>query len=320
MRTETSTLGVKKLTIATRGSQLALWQSNHMKSVIEEQNPGLEVELNVIVTTGDKIIDRPLAAIGGKGLFLKELEEAMLRGEAQIAVHSLKDVPTEMPDGLILAAITEREDVRDALLSEKYADIDALPKGAVVGTSSLRRRMQIEKIRPDLKIKDLRGNVDTRIRKLKEGQFDAIILAAAGINRLGLLDEVEYVYPISLYEMIPSMGQGALGIEAVNDPEILAIVAKLEDDYTRVETTIERDFVDELNGGCHVPIGVNATVLENDDVIIKAVLGLPDGSEILSDSKIVSRDIYKTVGREMAQEFIDKGARELLKRAEEMTE
>lgn len=309
---------IKKLIIATRGSQLALWQSNHMKAVLEEQNPGLEVELNVIVTTGDKIIDRPLAAIGGKGLFLKELEEAMLRGEAHIAVHSLKDVPTVMPEGLLLAAITEREDVRDALLSEKYADISALPKGAVVGTSSLRRRMQIERLRPDLIIKDLRGNVDTRIRKLKEGEFDAIILAAAGINRLGLVETVTHVYPISLYEMIPSMGQGALGIEAINDPEILAIVAKLEDDFSRVETTIERDFVDTLNGGCHVPIGVNATVLENDDVMIKAVLGLPDGTKILTDTKIVSRDLYKTIGRTMADEFIARGARELLQDAENM--
>lgn len=309
---------IKKLIIATRGSQLALWQSNHMKAVLEEQNPGLEVELNVIVTTGDKIIDRPLAAIGGKGLFLKELEEAMLRGEAHIAVHSLKDVPTVMPEGLLLAAITEREDVRDALLSENYADIAALPKGAVVGTSSLRRRMQIERLRPDLIIKDLRGNVDTRIKKLKEGEFDAIILAAAGINRLGLVESVLHVYPISLYEMIPSMGQGALGIESVNDPEILAIVARLEDEFSRVETTIERDFVDTLNGGCHVPIGVNATVLENNDVMIKAVLGLPDGTKILTDTKIVSRDMYKTIGRTMADEFIARGARELLQDAENM--
>jgi hydroxymethylbilane synthase len=309
---------MKKLVIATRGSQLALWQSNHIKAVLEEQNPGLEVELNVIVTSGDKIIDRPLAAIGGKGLFLKELEEAMLRGEAHIAVHSLKDVPTVMPDGLVLAAITEREDVRDALLSQKYADIDALPKKAVIGTSSLRRRMQIEKLRPDLIIKDLRGNVDTRIRKLKEGEFDAIILAAAGINRLELLDAVEYVYPISLFEMIPSMGQGALGIEAINDPEVLAIVAKLEDEFSRIETTIERDFVDELDGGCHVPIGVNATVLENEDVIVRAALGLPDGSKVLSDSKLISKHNYKTFGREFAQEFIAKGAKELLKDAEAM--
>jgi len=309
---------MKKLTIATRGSKLALWQSNHIKAILEEQNPGLEVELNVIVTTGDKIIDRPLAAIGGKGLFLKELEEAMLRGEADIAVHSLKDVPTAMPHGLILGAITEREDARDALLSQKYPDINSLPKGAVVGTSSLRRRMQIEKLRPDIIIKDLRGNVDTRIKKLKEGEFDAIILAAAGINRLGLLDEVEHVYQIPLEEMIPSMGQGALGIEAVNNSEVLAIVAKLEDECTRIETTIEREFVDMLNGGCHVPIGVNAVVLENNNVVIKAVLGLPDGSEMLSDTKIVAKNTYRTIGKDIAREFIEKGAKELLARAENM--
>ncbi|OHE07753.1 MAG: hydroxymethylbilane synthase, partial [Sulfurimonas sp. RIFCSPLOWO2_12_FULL_34_6] len=271
---------MKKLIIATRGSQLALWQSNHIKAVLEEQNPGMEVELNIIVTTGDRIQDKALSKIGGKGLFLKELEEAMLRGEAQIAVHSLKDVPTVMPDGLLLAAITEREDSRDALLSEKYPNIDALPEGATVGTSSLRRRMQIEKLRPDLVIKDLRGNVDTRIRKLKEGEFDAIILAAAGINRLSLLDAVKHVYPISLEEMVPSMGQGALGIEAVNDAEVLKIVARLEDEYSRIETTIERAFVDELEGGCQVQIGVNASVLEDGNVSIKAVLGLPDGTEM----------------------------------------
>jgi hydroxymethylbilane synthase len=311
---------MKKLVIATRGSQLALWQSNHIKAVLEEQNPGLEVELNVIVTTGDRIQDKALSKIGGKGLFLKELEEAMLRGEAQIAVHSLKDVPTVMPEGLLLAAITEREDCRDALLSEKYVNIDALPKGAVVGTSSLRRRMQIEKIRPDLVIKDLRGNVDTRIRKLKEGEFDAIILAAAGINRLSLLDAVKHVYPISLDEMVPSMGQGALGIEAVNDTEVLKIVAGLEDEYSRIETTIERSFVDELEGGCQVPIGVNASVLEDSNVSVRAVLGLPDGTEMLSDIKVVSRKTYETAGREIAAEFIARGAKDLLCRAEAMME
>lgn len=311
---------MKKLVIATRGSQLALWQSNHIKAVLEEQNPGLEVSLNVIITTGDRIQDKALSKIGGKGLFLKELEEAMLRGEAQIAVHSLKDVPTVMPDGLLLAAITEREDARDALLSEKYTNIEALPQGAVVGTSSLRRRMQIQKLRPDLIIKDLRGNVDTRIRKLKEGEFDAIILASAGINRLSLLDAVKHVYPISLEEMVPSMGQGALGIEAVNDPEVLKIIACLEDEYSRIETTIERDFVDELQGGCQVPIGVNATVLEDGNISIRATLGLPDGTEMLSDAKITSKRGYENIGREIAAEFIAKGAKELLLRAEAMME
>ncbi len=307
---------MKKLIIATRGSKLALWQSEHIKAVLEEQNPGLEVELNVIITTGDKVLDVSLSKIGGKGLFLKELEEAMLRGEAHIAVHSLKDVPAVMPEGFTLAAITEREDVRDALLSEQYADIDALPKGATVGTSSLRRKMQLARLRPDLVIKDLRGNVDTRIRKLKEGEFDAIILAAAGINRLGLVDSVQYVYPISLFEMIPSMGQGALGIEAINDPEVVAIAARLEDTNSRIETTIERDFVEMLEGGCHVPIGVNASVLENGDVVIKSILGLPSGNEVLGESKVGKSESYQTLGKEMAQRLIDKGAKELLERAD----
>lgn len=308
---------MKKLTIATRGSQLALWQSNHIKSVLESQNPGLEVELNVIVTTGDRILDKALSQIGGKGLFLKELEEAMQRGEAQIAVHSLKDVPTELPEGFVLGAITEREDSRDALLSEKYESIEALPQGAVVGTSSLRRRMQIERLRPDLVIKDLRGNVDTRIKKLKNGDFDAIILASAGINRLGFTDSVKYVYPISLEEMVPSMGQGALGIEAINDPEVIKIVSRLQDDSTMIATTVERDFVDSLNGGCQVPIGVNA-VVEGENISIKVILGLPDGSEILKEDMTAKISDYKTIGREIGQDLINKGAKELLHRAEIM--
>jgi hydroxymethylbilane synthase len=308
---------MKKLTIATRGSQLALWQSNYIKSVLEMQNPGLEVELNVIITTGDRILDKALSQIGGKGLFLKELEEAMLRGEAQIAVHSLKDVPTELPEGFVLGAITEREDARDALLSEKYENIDALPEGAIVGTSSLRRRMQIEALRPDLIIKDLRGNVDTRIKKLKNGDFDAIILASAGINRLGFGESVKYIYNISLDEMIPSMGQGALGIEAVNDPQVLAMVARLQDDATMIATTIERDFVDSLDGGCQVPIGVNA-VVHGDDVSIKVILGLPDGTEILRESTMAKTSDYKTIGKIMGQDMISKGAKELLHRAEIM--
>jgi hydroxymethylbilane synthase len=309
---------MKKLTIATRGSKLALWQSNHIKSVIESNFTDVEVELKIIITSGDKILDVPLAKIGGKGLFLKEIEESMLRGEAQMAVHSLKDVPTVMPEGLLLSAITLREDVRDAMLSEKYPDIQSLPQGAVVGTSSLRRRMQLIQERPDLVIKDLRGNVDTRIRKLKEGEFDAIILAAAGINRLGFRDLVEYFYPISLDEMLPAMGQGALGIETVNEPWVLEIAKFLEDENSRIETTIERGFVDTLQGGCQVPIGVSARVQPNGDVIVRSTLGMPDGSEVMGEEVVVSRDNTKGVGEAMAQRLIEKGALELLQRAEAM--
>ncbi|OHD93096.1 hydroxymethylbilane synthase, partial [Sulfuricurvum sp. RIFOXYD12_FULL_44_77] len=275
-------------------------------------------ELKIIITSGDKILDVPLAKIGGKGLFLKEIEESMLRGEAQMAVHSLKDVPTVMPEGLLLSAITLREDVRDAMLSEKYPDINSLPQGAVVGTSSLRRRMQLVKQRPDLVIKDLRGNVDTRIRKLKEGEFDAIILAAAGINRLGFSDLVEYFYPISLDEMLPAMGQGALGIETVNEPWVLEIASFLEDENSRIETTIERGFVDTLQGGCQVPIGVSARVQENGDVIVRSTLGMPDGSEVMGDEITVSKNQTQRVGEAMAERLIGQGAMELLQRAEIM--
>ncbi len=311
---------MKKITIATRGSKLALWQSKHIRAVLEELHPGLEVELKIVITSGDKILDVPLAKIGGKGLFLKEIEECMLAGDAQIAVHSLKDVPTVMPSGLVLAAITEREDSRDALLSQEYCNIDSLPQGATVGTSSLRRRMQLAALRPDIKIKDLRGNVDTRIRKLREGEFDAIILAAAGINRLGLLDSVEHIYPISIDEMIPSMGQGALGIQCVDDPEIIAIAKVLNDDSSMVETTIEREFVDTLEGGCQVPIGVSATVLDDGRVKIKASLGMPDASEQMHDEIVINRADFRGSGRALADSFVQKGALELLKRAEVMAE
>lgn len=309
---------MKKLTIATRGSKLALWQSKYIKSVIESNHSDVEVELKIIITSGDKILDVPLAKIGGKGLFLKEIEEAMLAGEAQMAVHSLKDVPTVMPQGLLLSAITKREDVRDAMLSEKYENIDALPQGAVVGTSSLRRRMQLLQERPDLVIKDLRGNVDTRIRKLKEGEFDAIILAAAGINRLGLSESVEYFYPIPMEEMLPAMGQGALGIETVDEAWVLEIARGLEDADSRLETTIERGFVDTLQGGCQVPIGVSARVRSDGMVTVRSTLGLPDGTEMMGEEMSVSRDAVAGVGEAMAQRLIDQGAMELLSRAEAM--
>ncbi|MFZ2967518.1 MAG: hydroxymethylbilane synthase [Sulfuricurvum sp.] len=309
---------MKKLTIATRGSKLALWQSHHIKGCIESARPDIEVELKIVVTTGDKILDVPLAKIGGKGLFLKEIEEALLAGEAQMAVHSLKDVPTVMPEGLILAAITTREDTKDALLSEQYPSIESLPQGAVVGTSSLRRRMQLMKQRPDLVIKDLRGNVDTRIRKLKEGEFDAIILAAAGINRLGFTTLVNYFSPIPLDTMIPSMGQGALGIQTIDEPWVLEIAQLLEDAHSRIETTIEREFVDTLQGGCQVPIGVSASVEGGDRVVVRATLGLPDGSESMDETFETTCTAVEGVGKAMAERFQAKGAMELLSRAEIM--
>jgi hydroxymethylbilane synthase len=313
-------LKMEKLIIATRGSKLALWQSNHIKARLEEAHSGLQVELKIFKTQGDKILDTPLALIGGKGLFTKELEDAMLRGEAHISVNSLKDMPFIIPEGLKLSAITEREDVRDALLSEKYESIEALPHGAVIGTTSLRRSMQLLALRPDLKIAQLRGNVDTRIEKLKAGEFDAIILASAGINRLELNESVKYIYNVQISEMIPSMGQGALGIETTLDPEVLKIVEVLNDEMSEVETTIERDFVGRLEGSCTVPIGVNATLLDNDTVIVKAVLGTPDGKELLRDTAIGTKKSYREMGSKLAEKMIGAGALDVLNRATEIVE
>lgn len=306
---------MKKLIIATRGSKLALWQSEYVKACLMKAHPNLEVELSVMMTKGDKILDTALAKIGGKGLFTKELEEAMLRGEAHIAVHSLKDVPMEFPLGLKLSVITKREDVRDAMLSEKYASLDDLPQGAIVGTTSLRRRMQLLKYRPDFIIKNLRGNVNTRIRKLKEGEFDAIILASAGINRLGIGAEVVYFTPISKEVMIPASGQAALGIEIVDDAEVERIVSVLKDEIAIIETCVERDFVRILQGGCQVPIGVNAELC-GEKLKVKAILGLPDGSELILESMECAKNEYESLGCRLAEKVIEKGAHELLKRAE----
>lgn len=308
---------MKEIKIATRKSILALWQSEHIKARIEAQHKGVKVVLEGMKTKGDVILDTPLAKIGGKGLFTKELEDSMLKGETDIAVHSLKDVPVVFPEGLRLAAICSREDTRDAMISEKFAKFSDLPHGAKVGTTSLRRKMQLLIMRPDLEIISLRGNVQTRLRKLKEGEFDAIILAMAGINRLNIKAEVAHIYTFGFDEMIPAMGQGALGIEARDEKQILDETSFLNDENAVIETTIERDFVSVLEGGCQVPIGISAR-LKGDEISIDAIVGLPDGSEYIKDSLKTSKDKFQSVGKELAHKFIEKGARELLKRAEEM--
>jgi len=224
---------MKEIKIATRKSILALWQSEHIKARIEAQHKGMKVVLEGMKTKGDVILDTPLAKIGGKGLFTKELEDSMLKGETDIAVHSLKDVPVEFPQGLVLAAICAREDGRDAMISEKYAKFNELPRGAKVGTTSLRRKMQLLSMRPDLEVISLRGNVQTRLRRLKDGEFDAIILAMAGINRLNLCAEVRHVAPFEVSQMIPAMGQGALGIEAVDEPQTLRAIEFLKDERVK---------------------------------------------------------------------------------------
>jgi hydroxymethylbilane synthase len=291
---------MEKIVIATRGSKLALWQSEHIKSELLKIDPSLEIKLKIVVTQGDKILDKPLADIGGKGLFIKEVEDELLNGNAQIAVHSLKDFAVEFEEEHFeLAAITKREDVRDTFLSETYETLADLPDGAVVGTSSIRRAMQLKEFNPNLVIKDLRGNVDTRIRKLKEGQYDAIILAKAGLKRLNLLDTIKYHTAIDTDIMIPAMGQGALGIETNKDPEVIALVEKLNDKATRIETTIEREFVKELNLGCHAPVGIKAKLQDDGTIKVKAIL--------LKGEKIIRKEIisdeFDGLGIKFAQEF-----------------
>ena len=308
---------MKEIKIATRKSILALWQSEHIKARIEAQHKGVKVVLEGMKTKGDVILDTPLAKIGGKGLFTKELEDSMLKGETDIAVHSLKDVPVVFPEGLKLAAICSREDTRDAMISEKFAKFSDLPHGAKVGTTSLRRKMQLLIMRPDLEIISLRGNVQTRLRKLKDGEFDAIILAMAGINRLNIKAEVAHIYTFGFDEMIPAMGQGALGVEARDEKQILDESSFLNDENAVIETTIERDFVSVLEGGCQVPIGISAR-LKGDEISIDAIVGLPDGSEFIKDSLKSSKDKFQSIGKELAHKFIEKGAKELLRRAEEM--
>lgn len=306
-----------KIVIATRNSQLALWQAYHVKERIENAFPDIEVRLNEIVSKGDKVLDRPLALIGGKGHFTKELEEAMLRGEANLAVHSLKDVPTYIPEGLELAAVTKREDQSDVFLSHRYASLQELPPGAVVGTTSLRRRMQILQVRPDLRLKDLRGNVNTRLRKLKEGEYDAIILAYIGLHRLDLLRDIPHVQKLSLDMMIPPMGQAALGIEIVSDDRLAReIAATLNDEVTQLCTRIERDFIAAIGAGCSAPVACNAYA-EDGEIIFRVMLGFPDGSRVMREQMNAMVDEADDLGAKMAELMIAEGALELLEEAEE---
>lgn len=307
---------MKKIVIATRASDLALWQAYHVKERLEASFPELEVELNKIVSNGDKILDKPLALIGGKGHFTKELEDAMLAGEADIAVHSLKDVPTYIPKGLELVSITKRQDQSDVFLSHKYDSLEALPQGAVVGTTSLRRRMQLLQQRPDLQVKDLRGNVNTRLRKLEEGQYDAIILAYIGLHRLDLLKDIPFTQKLSLDTMIPPMGQAALGIEIVSgNRELLKIALSLNDVDTFICSQIERDFIAKIGAGCSAPVACNA-VKKDANVILRVMIGFPDGTNIMNEE--VTKDVWKSknLGSELAQTMIDNGALDILKNAE----
>lgn len=305
-----------KIVIGTRGSKLALWQAEWIKSELEKKHAGLEVSLEIIKTTGDKILDVPLAQVGGKGLFVKEIEEAMLRNEIDIAVHSMKDVPTEFPEGLYLAVICKREDPRDSFISRKKADgweidgFEKCPQGAVVGTSSLRRSSQLLNKRPDLRIEQLRGNVDTRIRKLDEGRYDAIILAAAGIKRLGRADRItEMISPVV---SLPAIGQGAVGIECrIDDTGVNDLIRVLNHDETEVCVRAERAFLRRLEGGCQVPIAAHARLLDG-KIIMEGLVGDVQGTKIIRGNIEGRRDRFRALGTSLAEELLSRGAKEIL--------
>lgn len=296
--------------IATRQSPLALWQAEHVRQLLCAQHPDLEVTLVPMVTKGDVILDTPLAKVGGKGLFVKELELALLEQRADIAVHSMKDVPVEFPDGLGLVCICERDDPHDALVSNHYDSLDALPQGAIVGTSSLRRQCQLRAARPDLHIKDLRGNVGTRLSKLDNGEYDAIILAAAGLRRLGL--DARIRARLSVQQSLPAVGQGAIGIECrLDDARVRALLAPLNHADTADRVVAERAMNNRLQGGCQVPIGSYAE-LTGDQLYLRALVGAPDGSRLLQAEIRGPRTEAEQLGSALAEQLLDAGAGSIL--------
>ncbi|EOX3391474.1 hydroxymethylbilane synthase [Vibrio cholerae] len=301
-----------QIRIATRQSPLALWQANYVKDALMAAHPGLQVELVTMVTRGDVILDTPLAKVGGKGLFVKELEIAMLEGRADLAVHSMKDVPVDFPDGLGLVTICEREDPRDAFVSNTYAKIEDLPSGAIVGTCSLRRQCQLKAARPDLVIKELRGNVGTRLSKLDAGEYDAIILAAAGLKRLELESRIRsFIEP---EQSLPAVGQGAVGIECrVDDQRVRALLAPLNHADTADRVRCERAMNLTLQGGCQVPIGSYA-LLEGDTIWLRALVGEPDGSQIVRGEIRGPRTQAEQLGITLAEQLLSQGAKEILER------
>mgnify|MGYP001601408996 CR=1 FL=1 len=297
--------------IATRKSPLALWQAEFVKAKLQENNPDLDVQLVAMTTRGDVLLDTPLAKVGGKGLFVKELEVAMLEHRADIAVHSMKDVPMEFPPGLGLAVICEREDPLDAFVSNQYTALQQLPAGAVVGTSSLRRQCQIRAKFPHLKIKDLRGNVNTRLGKLDNGDYDAIILASAGLLRLGMDDRIASRLPADL--CLPAGGQGAVGIECRDqDQATRDLLANLNDADTSTRVTAERALNRHLQGGCQVPIACYAELAENQNLRVRALVGSVDGSLILEDEISGPRDAAEQLGIELAERLLAAGAGAIL--------
>ena len=301
----------KHLKIATRKSPLALWQANYVRDRLLAEHPGLSVELVTMTTQGDKILDTPLAKIGGKGLFVKELEQGMLAGDADIAVHSMKDVPMDLPPGFALPVICEREVPFDAFVSNQYETVDKLPQGARVGTSSLRRSSQLLQQRPDLKIGSLRGNVQTRLSKLDSGEFDAIILAAAGLIRLQLKERVRHT--IAAETILPAVGQGAVGIECrEDDAETMALIAFLKDEPTFIRVSAERAFNHRLDGGCQVPIAAYA-VLENNELWLRGLVASLDGQTVISGERRGTAEQAEAMGISLAEELLANGAEVILR-------
>lgn len=299
-----------ELKIGTRQSLLALWQSNFIAGELSKEYPNCKVTLKKIITKGDKILDVPLAQIGGKGLFTKEIEEELLNGTVDLAVHSLKDMPTVLPEGLCLTVITSRANVGDAFVSNKYNSFAQLPQGAVLGTSSLRRRAQLLAARPDLQIVDLRGNVDTRLRKLDEGNMDAIILAAAGLQRLGHGDRIKEIIPTSV--CLPAVGQGALAIECRTDnTEVREMLSFLNDKATKQATDAERAFLGLIEGGCQVPIGVHAEV-KDEKIKIEAIIASLDGSTVLRNTISGKAKDAVELGQKLGRKMLAEGGQDIL--------
>ena len=304
-------MSVRPIRIATRKSALALWQAEFVKAALEQAHPGIQVSLVPMVSRGDKLLDAPLAKIGGKGLFVKELETALLENAADIAVHSMKDVPMDFPEGLGLFCICEREDPRDAFVSNSFASLEQLPPGSVVGTSSLRRQAQLLARRPDLKIQFLRGNVNTRLAKLDAGEYDAIILAAAGLIRLGFAARIRS--SLSTEDSLPAGGQGAVGIECRSaDADIHALLAPLHHRATALRVTAERALNKHLNGGCQVPIACYA-VLEGVQLWLRGLVGQPDGGRLLRAEQRAPATVAERLGVEVAEALLQQGAADILR-------
>ena len=300
----------KVIRIATRKSPLALWQAYFVRDQLLALYDDLDVELLKMVSKGDKILDVPLAKVGGKGLFVKELETGLLEGDADIAVHSMKDVPVDFPEGLHLAVICEREDPRDAFVSNNFSHLDDLPNGAIVGTSSLRRQSQLMLYRPDLKIKFLRGNVNTRLQKLDDGDYDAIILAAAGLIRLEMRQRIASY--LTTEQSLPAMGQGAVGIECrVDDESTMQLIAPLAHKETTIRLTAERALNKRLEGGCQVPIGGFAE-LEGEQLSMRSFVGSPDGKQLVEGSVSGPAENAEQLGIQLAEDLLSRGAKEIL--------